>query len=72
MNMKHYFSLVGLNAILIVTVLLLNAMTMIYYIIERKENQWEFTNVGMVFSIISIAVPIGVKIIGMFTYPYHN
>ena len=42
----------------------------IYIIYQKKSNQWEFENVGRSFQIASVAVPIVIETIGLFTYPY--
>ena len=41
----------------------------IYIVHNQKANQWEFENVGKIFRVSSIAIPIGIETIGLFVHP---
>ena len=40
----------------------------IYIVHREKSNQWEFENVGRIFSILSLAVPVVVQLMAVFTH----
>ena len=42
----------------------------IYIVHHQKSNQWEFEKVGRLFQIASIAVPIAMEFVGVFTNSY--
>ena len=44
----------------------------IYIVHREKSNQWEFENVGRLFSILSLVVPILVQLMGVFTHNWQE
>ena len=44
----------------------------IYIVHREKSNQWEFENVGRLFSILSFVVPILIQIMGVFTHNWRE
>ena len=40
----------------------------IFIVHREKSNQWQFENVGRIFSILSFAVPVVVQLMGVFTH----
>ena len=44
----------------------------IYIVHREKSNQWEFENVGRLFSILSLVVPVLVQLMGVFTHNWRE
>ena len=44
----------------------------IYIVHREKSNQWEFENVGRLFSILSFVVPILIQLMGVFTHNWQE
>ena len=44
----------------------------IYIVHREKSNQWEFENVGRIFSILSFTVPVLIQLMGVFTHNWQE